>query len=270
MDPPLQDLSSSLPPTLTLANRNAIVTGASRGIGTRIATFLASRGANVAMTYTNPTSTPAVEELANQIRALGREACIIRYDLELPDCGDVIVKEALSGLGVEKIHILVNNAALPAMAWADGDGWDPEYFDRVMRVNVRAPAMLVKAIVPHFDLSGVNRIVNICSINSRANFPGYSLYSASKAGVDSLTRTWAKELAIKYHCTVNSVLVGPTATPDAPVSESRRGAMNMATAEKRLGNMEDVAEIVAWIASEGSRWVNGDTIGANGGIVIQS
>ena len=99
-----------------------------------------------------------------------------------------------------------------------------------------------------------NLITNSSSINARLNFPGYSLYSASKAGIDSLNRTWAKELAIKYHCTVNAVLVGATATPDAPDSPARQGVKDMATAEKRLGTMEDVAEIVTWLASEGSRW----------------
>lgn len=102
------------------------------------------------------------------------------------------------------------------------------------------------------------------------NFPKYSLYSATKAATDSLTRTWAKELAAKYRCTVNGILVGPTATPDAPDSVTRNGAKAMTTAEKRLGTMDDIAEIVAFVASEGSRWVNGDLISANGGIFIQS
>jgi 3-oxoacyl-[acyl-carrier protein] reductase len=69
---------------------------------------------------------------------------------------------------------------------------------------------------------------------------------------------------------VNGVIVGPTATPDAPDSPEREGAKAMTTAEKRLGTMDDVAEVVAFLASEGSRWVNGDHIGANGGIYIQS
>ena len=129
MSSDLQDLSTSLPLTLTLSNRSAIVTGASRGIGTRIALFLAQRGCNVAMTYTNPSSTAAIEELAAQIRTLGRKACTIRYDLGKPDCGDVIVKEALSSLEVDKINILVNNAALPGHYDAD-EGWGPEDFDR--------------------------------------------------------------------------------------------------------------------------------------------
>lgn len=72
--------------------------------------------------------------------------------------------------------------------------------------------------------------------------------------MDSLTRTWAKELGVKYHCTVNGVLVGPTATPDAPDSEARETVKKQATAAHRLGTMEDVAEIVAWLACEGSRW----------------
>lgn len=105
------------------------MTGASRGIGTRIALFLAQRGANVALTYTNPSSTSATEELAAQIRTLGRKACTIQYDLAKLDCGDVLVQKALEGLGVEKFHIVVNNAAVQGRADADGD-WSPDDFDR--------------------------------------------------------------------------------------------------------------------------------------------
>ena len=123
----------------------------------------------------------------------------------------------------------------------------------LFRVNVRAPALIVQASLPHFSPSG-NRIINISSIASRVNFPTYQLYSASKAALDSLTRTWAKELAIKYKTTVNGVLVGPTVTPSAPESAARETAKAMATAESRLGTMDDVAEIVAWLASDSSRW----------------
>lgn len=103
------------------------------------------------------------------------------------------------------------------------------------------------------------------SIGSRLNFPGYGVYAASKAALESLTRTWARELGVKYHLTCNAVLVGPTATPDAPDSEARSAAKGLATAERRLGTPRDVADVVTWLSGEGSRWVNGDLIGSNGG-----
>jgi 3-oxoacyl-[acyl-carrier protein] reductase len=103
------------------------------------------------------------------------------------------------------------------------------------------------------------------SVGSRLNPPGFALYSASKAALESLTRTWAKELAAKYRLTCNSVMVGPTATPDAPASEARNEAKKLATAEHRLGVVDDISEIVAFLAGEGSRWVNGDLVGGNGG-----
>lgn len=103
------------------------------------------------------------------------------------------------------------------------------------------------------------------SIGSRLNFPGYGVYAASKAALESLTRTWARELGVKYHLTCNAILVGPTATPDAPDSEARTSAKGLATAERRLGTPRDVADVVTWLSGEGSRWVNGDLIGSNGG-----
>lgn len=152
----------------------------------------------------------------------------------------------------------------------------------ILDVNIRAPILLVSAILPYLG-SKANRIINMLvtplfmegdpvaettdssSVNSRINSPGLALYSASKAALESLTRTWARELAADYHLTSNAVLVGTTDTPDAPVSESRSATAKLATAEHRLGTTNDVAEVVAWLAGEGSRWVNGDLIGANGG-----
>ncbi len=246
------------------------MTGSSRGIGAHLAVALAERGANVAIAYTSSSSTEAAENVAKQIRALGRKSCVIQCDLDDADSGNRIVKAAREGLQVETIEILVNNAALPEPHGPTRvEDFDPGSFDRIMHVNIRAPILLVKAILPYFG-PAANRIINISSIGGHINSPNYQLYSCSKAGIDSLTRSWAKELAKKYHCTVNGVLVGPTVTDTAPDSEARAAAKSATTAEHRLGTPDDVGEIVAWLVAEGSRWVNGDMIGANGGIVIQT
>jgi 3-oxoacyl-[acyl-carrier protein] reductase len=247
-----KDISAGLPPSLSLVGKNALVTGSSRGIGAQTALALAERGANVAIHYTSESSVSKAAEVASKIQALGRKTCLIRCDLEEPSCGTTIVPRALQGLETKTLDILINNAALRGPGNAE-DGWDPATFDSVMRVNVRAPALMLAATLPHLSPKD-NRIINISSVASRINFPGYGLYSASKGALDALTRTWAKEVAIKYHCTVNGVLVGPTATPDAPDSEARRGATEMMTAEKRFGTMQDVSDVVCWLASESSRW----------------
>jgi 3-oxoacyl-[acyl-carrier protein] reductase len=105
---------------------------------------------------------------------------------------------------------------------------------------------------------------------ARVNYPHHQLYAASKAALDSLTRSWAKELPLKYRRTVNGIIVGPTVTPDAPDSPARDGAKAMMTTEKRLGFMDDVAEVPSFLAVDASRWINGDNIGCNGDIYIQS
>lgn len=159
---PLTDLSAGLPPSLTLIGKAVIVTGSSRGIGHAIAETLAQRGANIAITYTSSKSTPKAEELAARIKALGRKVCIIQHDLALPDCGEVIVKKALEGLETTKIDILVNNAAIenPGGPKSVEDSFTPEAFDHVFRVNTRAPALLVKAVLPHLVENG-GRIINM-------------------------------------------------------------------------------------------------------------
>lgn len=267
-----KDISTGLPPSLSLVGKTAIVTGSARGIGSAIALSLASRGANIAITYTSDSSTVKAQEIADKAVALGRKATLIKCDLAREDCGTVVVNEALKGLGVQKIDILINNAALPNPGGPHSveDGFSPADFDTLFHVNVRAPALLLQALLPHLVEKG-GRIINITSLAARANYPNYQLYAASKGALDSLTRSWAKEIPLKYGgCTVNSVIVGPTATADAPDSPARQGAKALMTVEKRLGRMDDVAEVVGFLASEGSRWVNGDHIGANGGIYVQS
>ena len=148
-----------LPPSLSLAGKSAIVTGSSRGIGRGLALLLAQRGAAVAITYTSENSTAQAESLADEINALTR-ACIIKADLANLDCGPKIIQGALQGLGVDKIDILVNNAAVgpPPLPATDFD--DKEY-DTTTNINVRAPMLLVKELLP--VLSQVDgRIINMC------------------------------------------------------------------------------------------------------------
>ena len=155
--------SLNLPPTLSLAGKSAIVTGSSRGIGRGLALLLAQRGAVVAITYTSDSSTALAESLAAEINALTR-ACIIKADLASADCGPEIIQGALRGLGVAKIDILVNNAAVgpPPLPATDFDG---KAYDETMNINVRAPILLVKELLPVLSRND-GRIINMCVLKT--------------------------------------------------------------------------------------------------------
>lgn len=129
---------TSIPPSLSLSNKVAIVTGASRGIGAGIAIELANRGAKVALVYRNDSSTPLAGKIAAQIQHLGSQATLIQADLESLECGRVVVNKTLEGLGVKYIDILVNNAAVDPPLHTTVD-FDPEFFEKY-------------AVFPHFPL----------------------------------------------------------------------------------------------------------------------
>ncbi|KAH6914111.1 hypothetical protein BKA70DRAFT_1260478 [Coprinopsis sp. MPI-PUGE-AT-0042] len=181
-----------MPPTQpqTLEGKVAIVTGASRGIGAAIALDLASRGAKVALAYSSSRSQSSISDLITQIKTATQGTAIgIQCNLRDLDAPKTIVDATLSAFG-PKIDILINNAAaisdklLPDIT--------PEHFDEVFHLNVRAPLLMLQAVLPHLRRPG--RIVNISSVGARAGYPGVGTYSASKAALEGFTRSWAAEL----------------------------------------------------------------------------
>ena len=131
---------ASLPASLSLSNKSAIVTGASRGIGAGIAIELAKRGAKVALVYRSDKSTPSAEKVATQVRELGGTAVLIQQDLNTPDCGEIIIEKALQGLSVKEIHILINNAAVDPPLHKTVD-FDPAFFEEcVLRKSLQLAA----------------------------------------------------------------------------------------------------------------------------------
>jgi len=254
---------------LSLRGKVAIVTGASRGIGEAIALDLATRGAKVMITYTSASSEDKVQKLIARIASLNNEssAASVKADLSLPDSPQQIVDATLSAFSTNTIDILINNAAiLHDKKMVDVT---PEDFDSTHIVNLRAPFFLTQSVHKHLPSSGGGRIVNISSIGSRAGFSGYSVYGATKAGLEALTRSFASEFGPAGH-TVNAVNPGPTQSDmmdqlDPTFVEGQRNATPM---QHRLGTGDDIAKIVAWLASEESRWVTGQTISASGGFVM--
>jgi len=259
-------MAADTPKPPSLAGKVAIVTGASRGIGEAIAFDLASRGASVMITYTSASSEAKVAKLIARIGSLknGSSAASVKADLALPGSPQQIVDATLSAFATETIHVLVNNAGIADnKPMVDMDAGD---FDSTLLLNLRAPFFLTQGVRKHFPSTGGGRVINISSVAARGGFPNGSVYGASKAGLEALTRSWASEFGPAGH-TVNAVAPGATQSDmldqlDKAFVDSLRKSTPM---ENRLGTGQDIANIVSWLASEESRWVTGQTIGAAGG-----
>ncbi|TVY39635.1 Short chain dehydrogenase, partial [Lachnellula occidentalis] len=247
-------------------NQIAIVTGGSRGIGAAISLKLASQGMDIAIIYTSPSSTPQAEELSKQITALGQKALLVRTNLAEADCGVVVRDAVLKGFQTEKIHVLVNNAGISDIQ--DSLSIELDHYTNIMNINLRAPMLLVKAIAPHMSRGG--RIISISSGLVHEPVPGYDVYAASKAGVEALTRQWAVTFGKSAGLTANAVVCGAVETDilkNVPL-EMFEPVMQKAAAAHRIATPDDIAQVVGFVASEGSRWVTGQCIGAHGGIMF--
>lgn len=203
-----------------------------------------------------------------EVQALGARATCVRVDMASLEAPSVLVNAARKEFKSEKIDILVNNAGLGGNAPLEEVTADD--YERLMAVNVRAVIFMTQAILPHINRGG--RIVNLSSISARGGYSTQSIYAASKAAVEGLTRVWATELGHKYGVTVNSVNPGPVDTDmyraAGPVHLARMEEQNKKVpAEPRCGTESDVADIVVFLCEERSRWVTGDTICANGGMI---
>ncbi|KAK1623464.1 short chain dehydrogenase [Colletotrichum phormii] len=252
----------------SLDGKVAIVTGGSRGIGAAIALELAKRGANVVITYVAEKSESLAQDIVNSIKASGNgaDAIAVQADISSPDSPTRIVEAAVKVFG-EHIDILVNNAGitskLPVSAVTPAD------FQESIDVNLKGPFFMSQAVIPHLRRPG--RIINITSVAARGGYASASLYLASKAGLEGLTRALAAELGPAGH-TVNAVEPGVTETDmarESGASESHGEHVKMIVAmtpfENRMGRPEDVASVVAMLAEEQANWVTGQTISASGG-----
>ncbi|KAI5822973.1 NAD(P)-binding protein [Schizophyllum commune Tattone D] len=252
---------------LPLAGRVAIVTGASRGIGEQIAFELAKRGAKVMITFTSDSSQKRADDLVARIAALnnGSAAATVKADLRLLPSPQKIVDATLAAFATSHIHILVNNAGVefqkPAIDVT------PEDYASLFDINVRGAYFMTQAVARVLGDHG--RIVNISSVGGRAGYEGFSLYCASKAALEGMTRVWAAELGPQGH-TVNAVAPGPVQSDmldkiPAELKDFQRAHTPM---EHRFGTADDIAQIVAWLAEESSRWITGQTLSSTGGFAM--
>ncbi|KAM0451967.1 hypothetical protein ACHAPV_009783 [Trichoderma viride] len=249
---------------MSLQGKIAIVTGGSRGMGAAIATEFAKRGAEgIAITYVS--SGDKAEQIVKEIKSHGSKAIAIKADLRDPAFGESVLKAALEGLGTKHVDILVNNAAIAD--YIPFDAINDDNFAKLFEANVRGPVKLIQAVLPVIRKGG--RIVNITSRGARVPLSGmFTLYASTKGALDVITKGLATEYANDKNITVNNVMPGPVATDalEGVPQPFLDHLASLAMAEKRLGRPDDVAQICAFLAEEGSRWVNGDTISASGGM----
>ena len=249
---------------LELMNTIAIVTGSSQGIGQAIAARLAQDGINVAIDYhTHP---EGAEETLRQVEAAGAKGVIVKADLSLVSEINHLVEQTLATFG--RIDILVNNAGIEKR----NDYWrvtEADY-DAVMNVNLKGVFFITQGVVRHLQTEKRSgKIINISSVHEELPFPHFTSYCMSKGGLRMMTRNLAIELA-PFGITVNSVAPGAIETPINKSLLNNPAELSSLLDNiplKRLGQPADVAEIVAFLASDKSNYITGTTIFVDGGLL---
>jgi len=244
-----------------LQGKVALVTGGSRGIGAAIAQRLAAEGATIALSYVS--NQAAADKVVAAIQASGSTALAVKANAASEADGKNLAAEVIKAFG--KIDILVNNAGV--FDFAPLDQITLEHYDKIYNVNVKGVIATTIAALPH--LSDGGRIINISSGAADATMPGASVYSSSKSALDTLSRIWAQDLG-KRQITVNSVSPGVTVTDMMEAGLPVEAQQNYVekTALGRLGQPSDIADVVAFLASDDARWVTGQVINVDGGLAF--
>lgn len=245
-----------------LTGKIALVTGASRGIGRAIALELAAKGANVVVNYAG--SEAKASEVVEEIKALGRESFKIQADVANSDQVAEMVKEVINTFG--RLDILVNNAGITKdnllMRMKE------EEWDAVINTNLKGVFNCTKAVTRQMMKQRSGKIINIASIVGVSGNAGQANYVAAKAGVIGLTKTTAKELASR-NITVNAVAPGFITTEmTGELSEEVQAEMFKQIPLARFGEPKDVANVVAFLASDASNYMTGQTLHVDGGMVM--
>ena len=237
----------------------AIVTGASRGIGAAVARRLANDGFAVVVNYAS--SATEADALIAELKATGAQAIAVKADVSKADDVRRMFETSEQQLG--KVDVLVNNAGvLKTVPLADTSD---ALFDQTVDINLRGTFNTLREAAARMNDGG--RIVNFSSTTLALNMPGYAVYNATKAAVEAFTHVFAKELRGR-NITVNAVAPGPIATSlflDGKTEEQIQTFAKMPPLQ-RLGQPDDIASVVSFLAGPDAAWVNGQILRANGGI----
>jgi 3-oxoacyl-[acyl-carrier protein] reductase len=247
---------------IDLSGKTAVVTGGSRGIGRAIVLRLATQGADVAFSYRG--NAAAAEATAEEVRALGRTAVPVNADVSRPESAETLIREALDALG--KVDILVNNAGITRddlIMRMDIDAWR-----EVLETNLFGAFYTLKAVTRPMLKARSGRIVNITSVSGQAGQMGQANYSSAKAGLIGLTKAAARELASRG-ITVNAVAPGfvlTELTQDLP--EALQAQITERTPLGRFGTPQEIADAVAFLASDEAGYITGQILAVDGGLVM--
>ncbi|MBS1525197.1 MAG: glucose 1-dehydrogenase [Bacteroidetes bacterium] len=245
-----------------LANKVAVVTGASKGIGAGIAKDLAAEGALVVVNYTS--SKEGAEKVVAEIEANGGKAVAVQGDVSKPADVERLFAEAKNTFGA--IDILVNNAGVYKFTGIEEITEDE--FHRQFNTNVLGVLLSTREAVKNFGENG-GSVINIGSVVSRITPPGSSIYTATKGAVDAITQVLSKELGARK-IRVNSINPGIVETEGTHAagfigSEFQKNA-EQTTPLGRIGQPGDIAPLAVFLASDDSRWLTGETLLAGGGM----
>jgi 3-oxoacyl-[acyl-carrier protein] reductase len=247
---------------MNLTGKTALVTGASRGIGREIALELARQGANVAVNFAG--SEAKANEVVDEIKGYGRDAFTIKCDVSNPEQVTLMVKETVDRFG--RLDILVNNAGITKdnlLIRMKEEEWDD-----VININLKGVFLCIKAVSRQMMKQRVGRIINIASIVGVSGNPGQANYVAAKAGVIGLTKTTAKELASR-NITVNAIAPGFISTDMTDkLTDEVKAEMLKQIPLARFGDPKDIAKVTAFLASDDSSYMTGQTLHIDGGMVM--
>ena len=247
---------------IDLTGKSALVTGGSRGIGRAIALRLATQGADVAFSYKG--NAAAAGETVAALEALGRRALAVQADVSDVAAAETVVKATIAAFG--KVDILVNNAGITRddlIMRMSEDAWR-----EVLETNLFGAFWMIKAVTRPMLKARAGRIINMTSVSGQAGQTGQANYSAAKAGLIGLTKATARELASRG-ITCNAVAPGFVLTelteglPDALKDE-----ITSRTPLGRFGTTQEIADAVAFLASDEAAYITGQVLAVDGGLVM--
>jgi 3-oxoacyl-[acyl-carrier protein] reductase len=243
-----------------LSGKVAVVTGASKGIGAEIAKHLAAEGAAVVVNYAS--SKAGADKVVAEITGKGGKAVAVQADVSKPEDIKRLFADSMKAFG--QLDVLVNNAGV--YDFAPLEEVTPEHYHRQFDLNVFGLILTTQEAVKHFGPQG-GSVVNISSVVGKLALPGATVYSATKAAVDSITRTLSAELGPRK-IRVNAVNPGMVETEGnytAKEGSDFRKGVEEKTPLGRIGRVDDIAPAVMYFASDDSKWVTGETLYIAGG-----